>query len=187
MIPNRIIRQWLEYPRLAPHSLSIFRFRSMDGTPVHAASRRVARLAALSFPPKGKNVLAPMQQISKERDLFFWRIDFGCGDGRRLCDRERLGNGFTGERMINPKYGPEPLILFTKPVTLLMRCFQAHLNIVLTSRVALDWHMFPRRFYPRTETNEQLILHPHKLGTNREQIGNKLPKNSSESGRPTHA
>src|SRR5216684_3129338 len=110
MIPNRIIRQWLEYPRLAPHSLSIFRFRSMDGTPVHAASRRVARLAALSFPPKGKNVFAPMKQISKERDLFFWRVDFACGDGRRLCDRGRLGNGSTGERMINPEYGPEPLI-----------------------------------------------------------------------------
>src|SRR6266567_663229 len=78
MIPNRIIRQWLEYPRLAPHSLSIFWFRSMDGTPVHAASRRVARLAALSFPPKGKNVFAPMKQLSKERDLFFWRVDIVC-------------------------------------------------------------------------------------------------------------
>src|SRR5216684_340127 len=44
MIPNLIIRQRLEYPCLAPHSLSIFRFRSMDGTPVHAACRRVARL-----------------------------------------------------------------------------------------------------------------------------------------------
>jgi hypothetical protein len=66
-----------------------------------------------------------------------------------------------------------------------LRCFQAHLNIVLTSRVAIDWHMFPRRFYPRNEANKQLIL--HQLGTNREQIGNKLPKNTSESGRSTHA
>jgi hypothetical protein len=44
---------------------------------------------------------------------------------RRLkaCARDRLGNGFTGQRMINPEYGPEPFILFAKPLTLLLRCF----------------------------------------------------------------
>jgi hypothetical protein len=70
VIPNRFIRQWLECPRFAPDALSIFGFRSLDGTPVHAASKRIARFATLSFPEKGENVFASTKQISKERDLF---------------------------------------------------------------------------------------------------------------------
>ena len=36
-----------------------------------------------------------------------------------------MGNGFVRERRINPEQGPETLILFTKPLTFLLRRFQA--------------------------------------------------------------
>jgi len=105
MILNHLIRQRLEYPRLAPDSLSIFRFRGMDSPPVHYPRRRIARLAALPFPPNGENIFASAKQIPIKRNLSFWCVDFGCGAECWLCNRGGLRNGLLGKRMI-PNPGP---------------------------------------------------------------------------------
>src|ERR1700730_5176174 len=123
MISNRIISQWPEHPGFAGDLLSLFWSRCMNGTPVHDARWRIARFATLPFPPNCENVFAPTKQISKERDLFFWRGNLACACGRKLWDENRLGNGFVGGRTINPEHRTETSILFTKPLAFFLRCF----------------------------------------------------------------
>jgi len=48
-----------------------------------------------------------------------------------------------GRRMTYAKHAPETVIFLAKPLTLLMRLFQAHLNLVLIVRVVTGRHMNP--------------------------------------------
>ena len=47
--------------------------------------------------------------------------------------------------MIYTKHGPEVVIFFSKPLTFLLRRFQAYLNVVLIGGVFIGCHMIPSR------------------------------------------
>ena len=77
-------------------TIESYRASSSGGPPVHRPRRRIAKLAALPFPPNSENIFASAKQIPKERNLSFWCVDFACGDDCWLCDSGDLGNCVVG-------------------------------------------------------------------------------------------
>jgi hypothetical protein len=68
------------------------------------------------------------------------------------CHAERyLSASVTAGLRCPPEIGPNVRMSATNAEPVAM---------VFASRVAIAWHMFPRRFYPRNEANKQLILQP---------------------------
>src|SRR5208282_2597390 len=74
-----------------------------------------------------------------------------------------VGNGGVGVRLINPEHHTEMGILFTEPLTFVLPCFQALLQIVLIRHAAVHCYKPRRRSYPMNEAINQPLLRPQYL------------------------